>query len=133
MIIDKQNEFSDAQAITSGDAASENIIDLGADAAEIAAYVEKCSKLAISVSEAFVGGTSLQIVLQTDDASDFGSAEDVIETPAILTADLVIGKKISIQSLPDGLKRYVRLLYKAVGTYTAGKINAAVVADRQTA
>lgn len=142
MIIDSTLLFSDGQAITA-DAASTNVIDLGAPgtpAGHLGALVRDVGKgeeipLLITVTETFNNLTSLQILIQTDDNPSFSSATTVAETPAIALASLVAGYQVPFPNvLAEGVKeRYVRLYYDITGTApTTGKVTAAVVADRQT-
>jgi hypothetical protein len=126
MIIDKENTLGSAQAITSS-AASTDYIDQGA-----AAEPGQSGKLQMcfTVDEAFtaVGAATLQVALQCDSDSAFGSAKTVIETPAIPKADLVAGYQFFLP-LPIGLdEQYVRAYYTvATGPFTAGKMSACVV------
>lgn len=131
MIADKQNIFSEDQAITVT-AASTNVIDLGNDDAAIQALNEKGdAELLVQVTTAFAGGTSLAVKLQSDDDEAFGSATDLIDTGAIVTATLVQGYKFRL-ALPEINEQYLRLYYTVVGTMSAGKIFAGLVLDKQT-
>lgn len=143
MIFDNTLLFSDAQAITA-DAASTNIVDLGATGTPYgasAALVRDIGKgspkvpLWISITEAFNNLTSLEILLQVDDNSGFASPKTVSRSGVIPLADLVAGKAIDYPDyVPQGAnERYFRLYYDITGTApTTGKITAGVVADRQT-
>lgn len=141
MIVDNTLVFSDSQAITA-DAASTNIIDLGAagttwaggtvrrdvgDGTEIPVLVE--------VVQAFNNLTSIQLQLQVDDDPAFGSPTVVAMGPVIPLASLTLGAQINWPArLPVGVnERYVRLYYDITGTApTLGKIFASIVAGRQT-
>lgn len=132
MFIDYQNLFSDDQAVTVT-AASTNIIDLGANESEIQTLFEKgLVKVNAQVTTAFADGTSLQVGLQTDSAENFGTVTTLQSTAAIATASLVQGYKFRLDSLPLGIKRYLRLYYTVVGTMSAGKIHAGLVLDAQS-
>jgi hypothetical protein len=126
MIIDKENEFCDQQAITVS-APSTDYIDLGA--AKDAGLGEDLH-LCVSVQEDFaaVGAATLTIELQKDDNSGFGSPVSVLKTEAIAKGSLVAGYRRYIP-LPAGLdERYVRPYFTvATGPFTAGKVHAAVV------
>lgn len=131
MIIDRQNLFSDGQAITAT-ADSTNIIDLGA-----ARMGEGGSmQLNLQVEEAFTaaGAATLTITMLTDDNEAFSSAQTIYNSGAIGKATLVKGYRIpGLTSLPAGVERYVKLVYTvATGPMTAGKINAALVLAPQT-
>lgn len=143
MIFDNTLLFSDAQAITA-DAASTNVVDLGATGTpygDTRALVRDIGKgapkvpLWVSVTETFNNLTSLEILLQVDDNSAFGSPRTVSRSGAIPLADLTAGKAIDYPDyVPQGAnERHFRLFYDITGTApTTGKLTAGVVADRQT-
>jgi hypothetical protein len=139
MILDKQNLFSDAQAITA-DAASTNTIDLGVPGTPVGAAAPLAQDVGLSdiplliqVVEAFADLTSLTIKVQTDDNTGFSSAKDVL-TVTVPLASLVAGYIAPIDRIPRGTtERYLRLYYDVTGTSpTAGKITAGVVAAVQS-
>ena len=130
MIIDKQQLFSDEQAITAT-ANSTNVIDLGA------ADMDAGTPLHIlaQVTEAFTaaGAATLTVTLETDDNDSFSSATTLLSTAAIGKATLVAGYQLPISFLPENVERYVRLVYTvATGPMTAGKITAGVTGPLQT-
>lgn len=135
MILDKENLFSDNQAITA-DAASTNIIDLGAPGTPVggaAALTRDIGKgkpidLLIQVTEDFDNLTSLDIEVQVDTVENFASPTVVMQHNVAL-ADLVAGYVCPLQVVPPGTnQRYMRLYYDVNGTNpTAGKITAGVV------
>lgn len=142
MILDSTLLFSDGQAIT-GDAASTNIVDLGATGTpygHAGALIRDVGKgeeipLLITVTETFNNLTTLQITLQTDDNAGFSSPTTVAETIQIPAASLVAGYQVPYPNvLAEGVKeRYVRLYYDVTGTNpSTGKFTASVVASRQT-
>lgn len=136
MIFDEQALFSDKQAITA-DAASTNIIDLGAPGTPKhaqAAITQDIGKgrpvpMRIQVTEAFNNLTSLKVQVQVDDNTGFSSAKTVAEV-TVLLADLVAGYVAPIQYVPRGTdERYMRLYYDVTGTApTTGKVTAGLVA-----
>lgn len=135
MILDKENLFSEDQAITVT-AVSTNVIDLGADNARVQLNNEKNVDVLVQVTEAFASGTSVKATLQADDDEAFGSAVTVVESAVIAAAALVAGYQFKIGALPrlgSADKRYLRMNYTVVGTFTTGKITAGLVFDRQTA
>lgn len=135
MILDKENLFSEDQAITVT-AVSTNVIDLGADHARVQLNNEKPADVFVQVTTAFASGTSVKATLQADDDEAFGSAVTVAETAAIATAALVAGYQFKLGRLPrlgTADKRYLRMNYTVVGTFDAGKVVAGLVFDRQTA
>lgn len=144
MILDDTLVLSDSQAITA-DAASTNIIDLGAAGTSYGASVAVRRDVGIgthipislTVTETFATLTSLTISVQVDDDVAFGSPTTVATGPAITLAsgNLAAGKVINFPAeLPEGVnERYLRLYYDVGGSNaTAGKITAAIVAGRQT-
>lgn len=139
MIFDQEGLLSDQQAIT-GTARSTNIIDLGAqgvphgDAAALQMDVGLISAIPIliQVTQAFNTLTSLDIAIQNDGDVAFGSPVTLFEQN-ILLADLVPGKKINYDILPNGLKeRYLSINYTVNGSNpSTGKIMAGIVAAVQ--
>lgn len=140
MIFDEQTLLSDDQAITA-DAVSTNYIDLGAPGTPYrgqAALEQDIGKgnpidFLVQVTEAFNMLTSLDISIEVDDNTSFSSAT-VVHTQNILLADLIVGKTLNIQHLPNGVnERYMRLDYNVNGTNpTTGKITAGVTMGNQT-
>lgn len=132
MILDKQALLSEDQALTTT-AVSTNVIDMGADAAEIQAFIEKAGDLLVQVTEALESGTSVQVQVQVDDAEGFGSLVTLLETAAVVTADLITGYQFRLGALPPHTsKRYLRIRYLIVGTYDAGTVFAGFVNAKQT-
>ena len=143
MILDKQNMYSDDQAVTT-DAASTNVIDHGAPGtpkgASRALYrdmgVGVCIPLLVQVTENFASGGSptLVVKLQADNDEAFGSATEVYASAALAKTALVAGARIPMMAvLPEGLnERYTRLYYDVTAdtthVFTAGKITAGIVA-----
>ena len=138
MIFSAQQLFSDDQAIT-GDADSTNVIDLGAPgtpygaAAALNDDVGKGAKipLLVQVTADFNTLTSLNIALSTGATTALGTT---IATQNILLADLVAGKQINLDFLPNGIvERYLGIEYDVVGTNpTAGNITAGITFGVQT-
>ncbi len=119
MKLDKMEIFSDAQAGAGTDTTvvSTNVYDTGAGR-DVGLAAEDMW-LNATVIAAAVGGTSVQVLLQTSDAENFGSG--VVEIPlsgAVAVADLTAGKRVVRTRLRLGLKRYLRIGYKNVGAVT---------------
>lgn len=142
MILSAQNLFSDDQAITAT-AISTNVIDLGAagtpyDAA--AALNRDIGKgtpipILIQVTEAFATLTSLTITIESDSVAGLSSSPVVaFSSGAIAAAALVVGKKISINVMPDDITgRYLGIRYTVGGSNaTTGKIVAGISMGNQT-
>lgn len=129
MIFDLTNKFSSEQAVTAT-AASTNVVDLGVTSRDIG--IGEVIPVWVGVDVDFAGLTSLQVSVQTDDTENFASAVTVVQTGAVLLADLKAGYEFAIQSIPKNvLGRYVRVNYTVVGTGTAGTITAGVTAGNQ--
>ena len=129
MLLDKQNLFSDDQAITA-DAASTNVIKMAGTIKEVANGTP--IPLLIQVTEGFTGATSIEIKVQTDDNAAFSSPTTVATTGAIGSSSLVAGYVAAINYVPKGNEGYMRLYYDVTvgsgGSISAGKITAGIVA-----
>lgn len=100
----------------------------------------KKPQLEVLVTQAFVGGTSLQVSFQA--APDLGTPTyqpgtwtTLVQTPAILTASLTLGQVLARfdwpPAFPAGLNpRFLSLLFVPVGTFTAGLVLAPVTMVR---
>ena len=134
MLFDKQNMFSEDQAITAS-AASTNLFDLGLDARRIG--VGTTMYLAVIVTEAFTDSGSDSTVtpsLQTDDNEAFGSAT-TIRTFDTIAATTAAGTLFVYSLDPKPLntyERYIRLYYTvANGNLTTGQISAGLLEQAQ--
>lgn len=135
MLLDQQNVFSDAQAITAS-AASTNSIDLG-----VARNIGNATDLYLVfvVTTAFTDAISDSTVtpsLQTDDNSAFSSAATIrtFETFAALTAkNTTRVYKLEPRDSAGGLfEQYIRVYYTvAGGDLSTGAISAFLTADAQ--
>lgn len=140
MIYDMTLLLGEGQAITA-DAASTNVIDLGATGTPFGSNqaltrdigVGVPVPLSVRVVETFNNLTSLQVQVQT---SPDNATWTMIEGGAVVPlASLVAGYQFDVPyTFPQGTKaRYVRLFYDITGTApTTGKITAGAVAARQT-
>lgn len=130
MLIDRQNQFSDAQSVTAT-AASTDTIDLGA-VRNIG--VGEPLYIVFLVTTAFVGaGATVTPSLQTDDNTGFSSAVTV-RTYDALPALSAIGTQRYYEIEPftiAGLyERYIRVMYTvAGGTLTASGLTSFLVKD----
>ena len=131
MIIDRFNEFSDAQAVTAT-AASTNIVDLNA-AGKIEGkpyYLH----IKVNTSATASGDATVTFSFETDDNTGFSSATTLWTSAAIGKATLVAGYEV-IRLPINGLdlERYTRVYYTvATGPLTAGKFDAYLSADADT-
>lgn len=125
MIIDYNLQLSDAQSVTA-DAASTNVIDLGADR-DIGPGEDM--KIVVSFDVA-MGGSSptLAVQVETDDNSSFSSASTVLTSRTISAA--AAGDTL-VMGLPDTNERYIRLNYDVGGTSPTMTVSASIVKDAQ--
>ena len=138
MILSAEQLFSDDQAITAS-ADSTNVIDLGAPgtpyggAAALHQDVGKGAKIPIlvQVTEAFNNLTSLEIKVSKGSATTLGTT---IVSEVVVLADLVVGKQMVIDVLPNEVdERYLGMEYVVTGTApTTGKITAGICMGVQT-
>ena len=125
MIIDYNLQLSNAQSVTA-DAASTNVIDLGADR-DIGPGEDM--KIVVSFDVA-MGGSSptLAVQVQTDDNSSFSSATTVQTSRTISAA--AAGDTL-VMGLPDQNERYIRLNYDVGGSNPTMTVSASIVKDAQ--
>lgn len=138
MIIDQQNLFSDAQAITAS-ANSTNVIDTlpvtGPNTKSGIGDGEDLSLFAQVGSVAFATLTSLNVQLvSADDAALTTNVIAHFDSGAIPVASLTAKARLVAVDLPYGkYRRYVGLKYVVTGTNaSAGSITAGLVKDLQT-
>jgi len=141
MISSNQQIFSDKQAVTAA-AVSTNVIDLGAAgipygaAAALNHDIGKGVKVPVlaQVTTAFgtaAGMTALTVALETGATTALGT---VVLSQTIMIADLVAGKQVSFDVLPNGsTERYLGFRYTPVtGNANAGNITAEITMGNQT-
>ena len=125
MILSAQQLFSDDQVVTVS-ADSTNVIDLGVPATPYGAAaalnrdIGKGAKipLLVQVTADFATCTSVTINLSTGAAATLGTT---IASQTILVADLVAGKQINLDFLPNGIvERYLGIEYVVTGTDAGG-------------
>lgn len=130
MLMDRQNLFSSAQAVTAS-AASTDIIDLGSSR-DVGAGEALEVIVVVDASFTAGGAATLDVALQTDTSSGFGSAVTLLSTGATALASLAAGSSIARFKVPRGTLRYLRLYYTvATGPMTAGTITAGISLGRQ--
>ena len=128
MLIDQQNQFSAAQAVTStGSTPSTNVIDLGV-ARDIGGAASGPLFLLCEVVTPFTSGGSATLQVQVQTSADNSSWSILDQSDAIPVAALVQGYKFLPNKLAGPTQRYLRLNY-SVGTaaMTAGALTAALV------
>lgn len=131
MILDKDLQFSDAQAVTAA-AASDNYVDLG-----VARGIGHGENLvfAISVDTTFTDSSSnstLAVTLETDDNTSFSSAATVatlVTIPAVTVAGTKYFVKLPIATTVP-YERYIRVYFTpANGDLTTGAVSVELVKD----
>ncbi len=126
MILDKQNLFSDKQAVTATALATDTV-DLGLGDAGPSESIS----LFVGVDGATGAGT-LAVELQTADAC---AANGTLTSPVVIATypvgndALKSGGKIVAARLPHGMKRYAGVNYVVTGTVTGAKLTAGLVLD----
>lgn len=130
MIMDKQLEFSDSQAVTAT-AISTNVIDMGDDVPTRNIGGFGAASLVVQVDTGFAGLTSITVELVSDSVAALSSPTVHASTGAIAVANLTPGT-IAVMPLPVGdYERYVGLRYTVAGTGSAGAISAFITNQPQ--
>jgi hypothetical protein len=128
MLIDQQNQFSAAQAVTStGSTASTNTVDLGV-ARDVGGGASGPLFLLCEVVTPFASGGLATLQVQVQTSPDNATWSILDQSDAIPVASLVQGYKFLPNKLAGPTQRYLRLNY-VVGTtaMTAGAITAGLV------
>ena len=130
MILDKEQMFSDGQAVTNSQP-STNVIDLGA--VRDIGVGEALELLFVSpVAAQSAGASTLVIVLETDTQPNFATKVTLAQSGVIPKAAMSSGAELWRPKLPAGVQRYLRAFY-TVGTadLTAGTITSGILLDRR--
>lgn len=86
-------------------------------------------RIRVQVGTTFVGGTSIQAIVQTATDSAFTSPI-VIETgPVVPVAQAIAGAILLDTDFPPNALQFTRMNYVVVGTMTAGTVNAFIALD----
>lgn len=125
MFVDYQTELSRNQALTTGTITSTNVYDTGAAADVGPGYP---IKFVVNSTAAFVGGTSVQAVLETSDAVG-GTYTTLVAGPVKTLAEINANRQIAAVDIPHGAKRFIRASYVIGGTFTGGTVQAGLVLD----
>lgn len=131
-IIDKFNEFSDAQAFTTGDNTSTYSFDT--KSADIGTGEDLY--LVVQVDEAVTsnGSATVEVKYVESAGADLSSPTVLATSGAIAKATLVAGYQVMKIKIPANTKRYVGVIYTvATADLTAGKFSAFLAKDLQSA
>lgn len=135
MLMDKQNQLSNAQAVLGAALFSTNVIDLGPNSWAGNSVGDRAApEIHFSIDTTFLSGTSLKIELVSADNEAMNSGLVVHEaSDALLLAELTAGSRVRFMpNIPLQAKRYFGVRYTPTGTFTAGAISANAVTARQT-
>lgn len=130
MILDKQNMFSEAQAVTgAAKTMSTNVIDLSS-IRQIGAG--KPLFVIVNVDVA-AGGTTptLAVTIETDDNAALSTTAILFTGPTIAAAGLVTSTQLVYQVPLSGMERYLALGYTLGGTSPTITLSAHVVENFQ--
>lgn len=132
MITDINLNLSLNQSLTTGTINSTNVIDLS-QARDIGEGEDLT--VAVSVNQAFAGGTSVTaIVVTADDAALTQNVTPIGSSGAIPLASLTAGNFFYLELNPQYASaghQYIGIQYVCGGTFTQGSVNANVVKDIQ--
>ena len=117
MLFDQTLILADDQTITSDTAGK-----IGDTAVTIQPKGDDYSTMwvAVVVKTALAGAGSVDVILQTSDASDFASGVVALHTITLSATNGTKGAVFAYR-LPLGLKKYVRVYFDVTGTVSAGK------------
>lgn len=140
MILDKTNELSNSQAVSTT-AASTNVIDLGAPGTVLggpAALVRDIGPgmpipLMVQVTGTVTGPGNMVVEVRTCTTASMTGAVTLARTTAMTTAQLTAGYQIPIPVVPlDMSSRYMDVRYVVDSTLSISGISAGIVAGLQT-
>ena len=138
-MLDKQNEFSDSQAITAT-AISTNVVDtLPGIRAGLTANLGgiEAAFVVIEVDTTFTAGgaATLNVSLESDSTANLATSPTVhFQSGPVALANLAAKAKVAVIPLPSGAyERYLGLRYTVgTGPMTAGAISAYITRDPST-
>lgn len=135
MILDKQTELSNAQAITAS-AASSNQLDLGPNGPFGSSGGVGPEPLVFNIDTTFTaaGAATLTVQLRSSNNANMSSPTIHSVSDAIPVASLVAGSKFPFKpNIPQDAKRYLDVNYVvATGPFTAGAISCRGATQRQS-
>lgn len=130
MYVDKQLEFSDAQAVTAT-ANSENVVDLGLAGEDIGAGQEMYVVIGLPVAMTDAGSDSTVEVKLVQDDNDALSSPSDVQTIGTFGAASAAGSRLFARVAPDAVtERYLGISYTvANGDLTTGSFDAFMTLD----
>jgi len=137
MIIDANLQFDPTGTAVTATGPSTNVIDLGT--ARDMGIDDDGLEVFCIVQQTFTAAGAATLTVQVQSSVDNSTFNTLVESAAIPVAKLTLGTEILRCKLPAdqpaltaGIGRYLRLEYVvATGPFTAGKVQAALVLDRQ--
>lgn len=126
MLIDKNLMMHDDTAVTAATEYKGSSIPLHTADEMLREGKGEPLEILIQVTEAFAGGTSVQFDVITAPEASLATDESHVGTPAIVTAELTLGKKIRLplQMVSADTASYFGVMATSVGVHTAGKFSA---------
>jgi hypothetical protein len=130
MILDAQNLFSDAQALSTTGGASTNLIDLSSDR-NIGIGEPMCVVITVDVAaDDGDADETYTAKIQTDTVENFASPTDISEAITIVRGT-VAGTRFYIPIAPDArMERYVRVYYTLGGTSPTVTLTSALIPQK---
>ena len=127
MILDRENAFSQAQAVTGATTtASTDLIDLSVLRPNLGSGKELFVVVNVDVA---AGGTTptMAVLIQTDDNVGFASAATLFTGPTLAQAQLGLSTQLVYTIPATGMERYLRLAYTLGGTSPTITVSAHIV------
>lgn len=127
MILDNENQFSRAQAVTgAATTASTDLIDLSVLRPNLGSGKDLYVVVNIDVA---AGGTTptMAVLIQTDDNVGFASPATLFTGPTLAAAALVTSTQLVYAVPATGMERYLRLAYTLGGTSPTITVTASIV------
>lgn len=131
-IIDKFNEFSNAQAPTTGSTTSTKSFDT--KGADIGTGEEMYLVVQVDTAVTSAGAATVEFKYVESATQDLGTPTVLATSGAIGKATLVAGYQVLKIKIPENTKRYVGVIYTvATADLTAGAFSAFLCKDLQSA
>ena len=119
MIIESAHLFSENQVISAASTGSSVVDLMGTNRAS---YV--MAWIFVNLTQGFTAGKVESVTLQTGDMEDLADAADIQRISVPTTVDQTNPNVLLQFRIPQGVKRYARLVYAASGSPVGGKVTA---------